>query len=303
MPQQIVHLKREEINDKKWDACISAATNGTIYSYTFYLDAFADNWDALVLNNYEAVMPLPWRKKWNFCYLYQPFLTAQTGVTGNNIMAEKVLLFLNAIPEKFTYVDVQLNAGNVFYLANYKAQLRSNFVLNINTNYESIYKNYRQHIKRSLKKAINAGCAVKKNIPVDRVIELAKKYTPAIQPHVLYLDKFKKLYHFLQSKNETAIYGVYDKDQKLMSSAVFFFSHNRAYYILVGNNPQGKQIGASQMLIDTFIKDYSNDNLILDFEGSDLPGLYFFYSSFGATDEKYPALKINRLPFYAKWLK
>jgi hypothetical protein len=28
-----------------------------------------------------------------------------------------------------------------------------------------------------------------------------------------------------------------------------------------------------------------------------------FYKSFGAVPEIYPAIKINRLPFYLKWLK
>ena len=37
-------------------------------------------------------------------------------------------------------------------------------------------------------------------------------------------------------------------------------------------------------------------NLVLDFEGSDIKNLAFFYSSFGAREEKYPGIFINRLP-------
>jgi len=88
-----------------------------------------------------------------------------------------------------------------------------------------------------------------------------------------------------------------------MASSVFFFSHNRAYYILVGNTVEGKSIGASHALIDAFIKGNAGKNLILDFEGSDIRNLALFYSGFGAREEIYPFLKINRLPFYLKWLK
>ncbi|WP_315816464.1 hypothetical protein [Paraflavitalea speifideaquila] len=56
----------------KWDRCIADAPNGLIYGYSFYLDKMADNWDGLVLNNYEAVMPLPWKKKWGIYYLAHP---------------------------------------------------------------------------------------------------------------------------------------------------------------------------------------------------------------------------------------
>jgi len=73
---QIKHLQQKEIDKIKWDACISNAANGLIYGYSFYLDTMARHWDALVLNDYEAVMPLTWNKKYGFYYLYQPAFTA-----------------------------------------------------------------------------------------------------------------------------------------------------------------------------------------------------------------------------------
>ena len=73
--------------------------------------------------------------------------------------------------------------------------------------------------------------------------------------------------------------------------------------LATGNHPDGKTIGASHALIDAFIKDHAGQDLILDFEGSDIRNLAFFYSSFGATEELYPALKINKLPWYIKLLK
>jgi hypothetical protein len=57
------------------------------------------------------------------------------------------------------------------------------------------------------------------------------------------------------------------------------------------------------MLIDAFVKDHAEKDLLLDFEGSDVRNLAFFYSSFGATEEKYAALRLNRLPWYLRWLK
>ena len=97
-------------------------------------------------------------------------------------------------------------------------------------------------------------------------------------------------------------YGI-SLNEELLASCVFFFSHKRAYYILVGNHPNGKTIGASHALIDAFIKDHAGEYMSLDFEGSDIRNLAFFYASFGAKQEVYPALKINRLPMYLKWLK
>ena len=94
-----------------------------------------------------------------------------------------------------------------------------------------------------------------------------------------------------------------DSQNRLLASCIFFFSHNRAYYILVGNHPDGRTLGASHALIDAFIKDYAGSEMILDFEGSDIRNLAFFYSGFGAKEEIYPALKINRLPWYVRLFK
>jgi hypothetical protein len=89
----------------------------------------------------------------------------------------------------------------------------------------------------------------------------------------------------------------------VLASAVFFYSHQRAYYILPGNHPDGRKAGASHLLIDAFIKDHAGSDLVLDFEGSDVPGLQFFYASFGAVEEPYTAIRHNRLPLFLRWMK
>jgi hypothetical protein len=98
-------------------------------------------------------------------------------------------------------------------------------------------------------------------------------------------------------------YGVLSAKKELVASCVFLYSHKRAYYILVGNHPDGRTVGASHALIDAFIKDHAGKDMVLDFEGSDIRNLAFFYSSFGAKEENFAGVKLNRLPFYLKWMK
>ena len=52
-----------------------------------------------------------------------------------------------------------------------------------------------------------------------------------------------------------------------------------------------------------FIKDHAGQQRVLDFEGSDVRSLAFFYSSFGAVEEKYAAIKWNRMPWWLRWAK
>ena len=291
------YLKHQDIDPQKWDACIQSASNGLIYAYSFYLDHMARNWDGLVLGDYEAVMPLTWNKKFGIHYLYQPPFVAASGVFGNNLTEMMVSDFLEAIPKKFRLIEINLNAGNIFSTPSGFQHLRNNYVLPLNASYEEIYNNYRDNIKRNIKKAIAAGCTVKTGVPVEQVIDIAKEQlSTVVRIREEDLQQFQKLYAFLQQQ-QAITYGVLGPSGKLLASCVYFFSHNRAYYILVGNHPNGKTIGASHYLIDRFISDHASSNLILDFEGSDIRNLAFFYSSFGAKAEVYPALHINKLPW------
>lgn len=301
---EINYLTYQQIDKAKWDACIDNADNGLIYAYSFYLGAMAKNWDALVLDDYEAVMPVTWNKKYNIHYLYQPPYTACLGVFGKNLTADIINVFLKAIPLKFKYWDIYLNPGNLFKLKDFNLYERMNFVLKLNNSYENLHKAYRENIKRNIKKSEQFQLSINKNIAIADVISLAEKQSNSFSsPSADDSSRFEKLFQLLYSKQQATTYGVYTKEGLLISSAAFFFSHKRAYYIMVGNHPDGKTLGASHALINAFIKDHAGEDIILDFEGSDIPGLAFFYSSFSAMEEKYSAVKLNRLPAPLKWLK
>jgi len=300
----IQYLPYQQIDKSKWDACINSADNGLLYAYSVYLDAMSANWDALVLNDYEAVMPLTWNKKYGIYYLYQPFLTASLGLFGNRLTGELLNDFLTAIPKKFKYWDIYLNHANRYSLKNFKLYDRVNYVLPLNESYEVLYERFKLNHKQSIKKAQQLKCAVRRNIDIDEVITLAqeqgKTFSRAKKEDY---DRFKKLYQQLQAQQKATTYGIYMPSGQLVASGVLFFSHKRAYYILAGNHPNGKTVGASNLLINAFIQDNAGNDLLLDFEGSDIPSLAFFYSRFGATMEMYVGLKMNKLPKIVRWLK
>ena len=153
----IQHLSHHQVDKAKWDRCIKESDNGLIYGYSFYLDHMADHWDGLVLNDYEAVMPLTWNKKYGIHYLYQPFLCAQLGVFGKDIDAETSKAFLKNIPLRFKYWDISLNHQNIIHLKDFNIFLRNNFVLKLSSSYDELYKNYRENIQRNIKKALQLG--------------------------------------------------------------------------------------------------------------------------------------------------
>lgn len=299
----IQYIPYQHIDKLKWDACIASADNSLIYAASSYLDTMAENWDALVLNDYEAVMPLTWRKKYGIHYLYQPYFTACLGLFGKNINADLLNAFLLEVPAKFRYWDIYFNHGNYFQLQNFKLYERMNYVLPLNEPYEKLYDSFRDNIKRNIKKADKFNCIVKKDFPVEDVIALATEQSKDFASlSADDFERFQNLYKQLHNKQQAITYGIYSSNQ-LVASCVLFISSKRLYYILVGNHPNGKTIGASHTLINAFIKDYAGEDMVLDFEGSDIQSLAFFYSSFGAVEEKYVGVKLNRLPALVKLFK
>jgi hypothetical protein len=299
----IVYLRHNEIDITKWDNCIAGADNGLIYSFSWYLDHMAKHWDALVLDDYKAVMPLTWNRKYGIYYLYQPFLTPQLGISGKKITKEIAEAFLQAIPGKFQFVEINLNTGNDFDIKGFQLKKGADYCLDLNRTYKTISSHYNENLKRNIKKAVAAGCEYKNHIPIDPVLKLAKSqlvhYTRLQKDDI---SRFKKLIEFLSSRNSASASGVYHNNE-LLSCCIFFYDAERVYYILAGNDPKGKRISTSHYLLDLFIREYSGKDIVLDFVGSDFPSIAQFYKSFGAEPDYYRSLKVNRLPKLVKWLK
>lgn len=300
----IRYITNQSIDRDKWNTCIDGASNGLVYAYAWYLDVMAANWDALVLGDYQTVMPLTCNRKYGISYLYQPYLCAQLGIFGNGIDANTMSAFLHAIPNQFRYWDFYLNQQNLHPVTGIHFYPRSNFVLDLYRPYGELANGYRENIRRNIKKATQVGCRPVKGFEVDEVIRLAKEQSrEGGQETDENLARFKRLSLQMKANGKAETYGILSSCDELIASCVFIYSHKRAYYILVGNHPNGRTIGASHALIDSFIRDHAGQDLLLDFEGSDIRNLAFFYSSFGAVQERYFGVKANKLPFYLKWLK
>jgi Acetyltransferase (GNAT) domain len=300
----IQYFHHHEIDKQKWDDVVNNAGNGLIYAYSFYLDHMAKHWDALVLNDYQGVMPLTWKKKFGIYYLYQPAFTACLGAFGQHLNAEIVDQFVQSVPSKFKLIEISLNAGNKFSGQSNRFIPAMNYVLSLNKSYEELYTAFRENHQRNIQRSLQAGNVFQKDISIDEVINLNKEQMKKVSPlSDEDYDHLRKLFEFLANQGKANTYGIRSNQSKLLSSCVFFFSHNRAYYILVGNHPEGRNTGASHALIDAFIRDHAGKNLVLDFEGSDIESLALFYAGFGAIKEPYPVIRWNGLPWWLRWMK
>ncbi|SDX10581.1 hypothetical protein SAMN05444411_103105 [Lutibacter oricola] len=287
----IKYYKYSEIDFEKYDNCISNAINNRVYAYSWYLNSVADNWDVLVLNDYEAVMPLPWRSKYFIKYVYLPIWTQQLGLFSCSAVSEELIQkFRRAIPKKFKKLTIQFNSNNKFNSKNSSEKI--NYILPLNKSYVEILAGFNSNRKRALKKAKNDKVIVDEHLSVIDFLNFYSEYSK-FPPSDHKTIKLKKLLELKQSR----LIGIRYKG-KLESILLYFISNDRIIYLLPVSSEKGKLNGLPTLVITHLIEQNQNTNLIFDFEGSMVDGVAKFYKSFGSLKETYPLFTSNFLYFF-----
>ena len=303
----IRHLVHDSIDKAKWDRCVEASPNGIVYAKSWYLDIVSPGWEGLVDEDYSAVFPLTCRRKLFIHYLYQPFFTQQLGLFGTeqHIHEKKTMLFLDAIPEKFRLVEIQLNTGNALkHSDGYALNARLTHHLSFAESKERLYAMYSQNVKRNLKKASESSIAVSPVDPAD-VVSLFRRNRGR---NIATLGKaeYNTLEMLLEEAGKRRLLtclGAFSPDKLLVAAAIFLKSMHSYIFLLSGQTPEGRNTGGMSAVINHFIMDHAHENNYLDFEGSMDPNLARFYKSFGSEEVVYLQIRKNKLPAPIRWLK
>ncbi len=299
----IRYLERKAIDTKSWDATIGKSGGTGFYACSWYLDASAENWSALVDDDYRFVMPLTWKKKLGIRYLYTPLFTQQLGVFGKELVPPDVVHdFLHAIPKSFRFGDLQFNTGNLLGDEDgYEVNDRLNYELSTARNYHELYGAYSENNKRNLKKAFASGVELRYDLGVSEIVHFKRDLAAIKLPEEYYLH-IRDLFSTLAEHGKNVIISAH-LNGKICAAALFGISGKRAVYLYSASNEEGKEARAMFMIIDQFIRDFEEQEYILDFEGSSIPSIARFFAGFGAKACIYQQVSFNRLPLNLKKLK
>ncbi|HEV3224943.1 MAG TPA: hypothetical protein VGZ90_18810 [Puia sp.] len=305
----IRYLDRNEIDIEKWDRCILNAPNGLIYARSFYLDSMSENWSALVEGDFQHVMPLTWNKKFGFTYLYQPFFTKSLGVFGKSLVPFEISSFLLAIPERYTYWDIDLNENNFVSIENKNFKLnqypRTNHLLPLIDDYGQLRHQYKRLATRMKKKAIESKLQILRGEDPSLIINLYRKdYSKrhrSIKNHIY--EKLISCTTIAFKNNLAETYLAKSPSGEIMAYYIILQDEKFIYSLLGGSTAEGKKLGGFYLLTDAIIRDHAGSKKIFRFEGSDIPGISFFDALFGSEKISYQHLVMNKLPFPFRFFK
>lgn len=303
----IKNCRHQDIDRQKWDAVIRQSEPDMPYALSWYLDIVSPGWDGLVMNDYEAVMPLCRKSRFGIDYLFQPFLAQQMGVFST-FPARSPLAddFLSAIPRRYKWIDMHLNEMNHPEHMEYVCVKRKNFTIDLRKDFQALQQNYSRNCRRNIRKAEKAGWVLGEDLPAEKAVSFLNRYL-AMQVKNLDKDFFAVLESVVGASVANGSGMLLSVQQpetgEVVAAGWFLKNDSRLCFQACASTIEGKAHESMYLLMDHALRKHASSGRIFDFTGSNLPGVAYFNASFGATLSAYPAVYRNTLPFLLKLLK
>lgn len=286
---ELVRLKRHQIDEQKWDQLISNSNPSLPYGYCYYLDAVAENWEAIVLNDYEAVLPLVWLRKWGVKCLYQPYYCQQLGFFSKQKLSPETLKQMLAFTKNFPFAQINLNVSAQSIAAECGLVTKKNLLLPLQSTYVEIKTKFSDNHKRNIAKAEKSNWRFSE---IEDVQQFQKFYLQNINPQKenfkpKHRKIFNRLTQELMEKKVAKIFVVYSGTHALQAACMMLLHQHRLINVMNTSSQEGKKNGGSHFLFSNIIRQYANSPYVLDFEGSSIAGIARFYEGFGAQPETF----------------
>ena len=281
-------IKRKDINDEAWNRCVNASLNPKIYGLTWWLDAVCDHWEGLVVNDYDAVVPVPIKNYWLFKRVNQPPFTQQLGLFTSQLNShEWCIEAMDALRKRFGHGALQWNEGqlDMIHATDIFFQ-RTNYILHLSDRKASDYR--KSHL-RNLKKAEKAGCRIRE-VSLKDYISFFKNHNPVYERDFSrHSAKWEELIKKGLSEGQARVLGVFLREELL---AAVYWGHydHRLYYLFPAVSQEGRKLGANIFMVH-YAPDHFRDVEVIDFEGSEIEGIAHFMLGFNALLHPYPVMK------------
>lgn len=299
-------LTRENIDSHFWDACVSSSPNESPYAYSWYLDVACPDWAGLVLGDYEAVFPLPIKRKMGLFYLLQPLFIPTLDVYSKKEEGSlKIDGLFSKIPHDLRYIDINLT-HKIKTSSSFSHSLYFNQEIDLTQSYTDIRSNYSKTLAYDLSK-VESELTFVRDIAVEDVVLMFEK-SIGTRLKSFGAEEYRRLYCLLSLlvENEKGLaVGVKNKLGELIATAFVTESRGCLALMKASSTLLGKQNNAMSFLIDNLLSTYAlqQSSKRFDFEGSSIEGVAQFNRKFGAQNiERYRVQK-NSLPLLIRWLK
>jgi len=299
----IEYVRHTDINNQQWDRCIKSSFNGSVEAYSWYLNLFCDQWDALIEGDYKTVMPLPVKKKLGQLIVFMPPLICQLGIYSPEQLTDtKTNAFLMMLRKRFRVVNIGINKYTPIPEGIIPLRRETYYELDLIRPYLKTVNAYTLECRNKLHLASAKQYSISRGISPNDVISLIKLKNINLDATVRE-ENFKLLRMLIASLvryKAGELYGAYNHVNMLTSVALFVWSHTSVILLFTAATEEAIADNAHLLLYDRFIEKYSETNITLNFQYTDAHHTPKVYTSFGAAESHFQRIQMNHLPFYLK---
>ncbi|GAA4403252.1 hypothetical protein GCM10023187_19160 [Nibrella viscosa] len=290
-------LPRSEINDAAWNRCVEQSPQRVMYGYTWYLDCVAWRWTGFVVSGhagaYQAVMPVPLRRKFGRWVVHQPLFCQFLGVFGQGA----VMPFWEAMQQHFRYCSIYATVQPPPDRSDFQLQQHYTHVLDLSPDYALIRQHYNRDRQLNLRRAEAANWTVTDDYDIEPLLRMFRQNHADTIPGTVAdwaYDRLRTLYRSLSSRGLTTLR--YTRRAGVIEAGVLFVQEgHRIVYLFNAATATGRHGNARTLLIDQLLQEKAGQPLLFDFESPDKPSIAGFYQSFGAVGQPYWTVRYSRL--------
>ncbi|WP_421745405.1 hypothetical protein [Chryseobacterium gambrini] len=276
-------MKYNEIDFDKYSKCLENSAQKNWYARKEVLDQLSGNWHILVYNDYEAVMPVPLKRKFALNLVVMPLFCQQLGVFSSKDDFKINDQFLNFLKNRYNIFSYSFNHYNSF---SQDLDKKKNYTIQISDYILLRRKKYFKGRKSTAKCAQHL---------IYKEIDFSEESFSFMQKNFKGLskngdvEKYRKYLNFLYTNNSLKLSGAY-LDEKLINIAVLIDEKDQLSLLGLINDEEYKDENGPSFLIDKILSFYIHEKKF-NFMGSNIRGIEVFFKSFGAELQEYPTLE------------
>lgn len=244
-----------------------------------------NKWECLVYGDYEVLMPIPLQYKFGIKFVLQPFYCQQLGVFYPTVVSKELF---GEFERKLHSLKVRAYNFNEENTETYQPAGSEgvNYLIDLNKSYEELSNNFRKDRKRDIRKNEETGLKISNEFNPKEFLRIFKKeYAQLVK--ISDLGLIQRFISTLIDHKSLVTYTLSSSEDEIIAISVFAKSINRIFLQFSVRNREIEPKGSYAFMMSQIIKDLSEKELILDFEGSSVKGIADFKVSFGAEKKVY----------------
>ena len=289
-----------------------------IFQTPLWLDMVVgdQNWDVLLSFKGDLLMgamPFVTSSKFGLNQITLPYLTPYLGPIINypkdlkqsNYLAHKRKIIgdlVSQIPKTDRFVtqtDFNFDYWLPFAWSGYEQTTRYSYLLDTNSNTETLLKGFKPNIKKHIKNA-ELNFTISESDSTEDLYNLHQSDLRSKGIEIQFSkQELLSLDQKLESLNKRKIIQATDTEGNVACAFYLVFDHTFTHYLIGAVSKEARNSGIMSLMMWEAIKESKKRQLTFNFEGSMNKNIERFFSSFGA--EITPYMKISKVS--NKWLK